>query len=361
MLVEQTIQWLDAAQGRIASFMVTDRIRKTTAALEAIGNHVANVPGRKNLIWVSSGFPLSYGYANNMSSMMLSPERMNSYAEAERTARVLNNARLVIYPIEARGLFDAFSQNPRLNKVRSHYFQGDPTPYPDASVDTSDRDSMVMLAERTGGKAFYNTNDLTGAIRNAVDDSAGSYTLGFTPTHGNWFNQWQKIRVKVRRPGIKLRHRPGYYAMPDVSPSQLNRHDIVLSAASSPLEATALGLTVRARFKDATRSEITLRIDVDPRALQLQRSAGNVFVGTFDVTFAQFGNEGQRLYYLTQAVDLKLQSKTFTAMHREGLLMERSLQLVLGTSEVRVAVRDATTGLTGSVCIPLSKVTPVAE
>jgi hypothetical protein len=322
---------------------------------------VANVPGRKNLIWVSSGFPLSYGYANNMSSMMLSPERMNSYAEAERSARVLNNARLVIYPVEARGLFDAFSQNPRLNKVQSHYFRGDATPYPDASVDTSDRDSMVMLAERTGGKAFYNTNDLTGAIRNAVDDSAGAYTLGFTPTHGKWFNQWQKIKVKVKRPGIKLRHRPGYYAMPDVSPSQLSRHGIVLSAASSPLEATALRLTVRAGFADASRSAITLRIDVDPRALQLQRSTGNIFVGSFDVTFAEFGNEGQRLHYLTQAVEMKLSSKTFTSMNREGLLVERTLQLVPGTSEVRVAVRDATTGLTGSVSIPLHLVRPASE
>jgi hypothetical protein len=360
-ILRETINWLDGVQARMANFMVTDRVRRTTAALEAIGNHVATVPGRKNLIWISSGFPLSYGMASELTGTFVTPDRMSFYAEAERTVRALNNAGLVIYPVEARGVFDAFSQNPRLTRGVQHHFRGDPVPVLDTKVDDSDRDSMIMLAQRTGGKAYYNTNDLSGAIRNAVDDSAGSYTLAYYPSHGEWFNQWRRIKIRVKRPGVQLRHRPGYYALPEPTSTKTNRFALTLSAASSPLEATALGLTARPEFTDSSRTMLKILIDVESRGLQLQREQGNRFVGAFDVSFTQFDREGRRLRYLTQTVDMKLTSKTLSAMHKDGLVIERLLELVLGTTEVRVAVRDPATGLTGSLSIPLDRVQPVRD
>jgi VWFA-related protein len=354
----EMVMWLDMVQAREANYIITDRVRRTSAALETIGLRVASIPGRKNLIWVSSGFPLTYGQNAEGNTFILSPERMNFYTEVERSTRVLNSAGLVIYPVEARGVFDAYSQNPALNSTISNPFRGGQLNTPNTAADTSDRDVMIMLAERTGGKAFYNTNDLAGAIRKAVDDSAGSYTLGYYPEHGEWFSQWRKIKVRVKRQGVKLRHRPGYYAMPDSSPGKAARANLVLAAASSPLEATALGLTARAEFLNEARSGLKILIEVDPKGLQLQRGEGNRFAGTFDVSFTQFSDSGQRLRYLTQTVDMKLSSKTFTAMHRDGLEIERKLELVQGVTEVRVAVRDAATGLTGSVNIPLRLVEP---
>ena len=54
-------QWMAAADQKIADFQVINRVQSTLSGLEAIANHLARLPGRKNLVWISSGFPFSIG------------------------------------------------------------------------------------------------------------------------------------------------------------------------------------------------------------------------------------------------------------------------------------------------------------
>lgn len=60
---------------------------------------------------------------------------------------------------------------------------------------------MRTLAEETGGRAFVNTNDLTGAIRQAVDDGAVTYTLGFYPDPDSLDGTFHKLKVRVLHHG----------------------------------------------------------------------------------------------------------------------------------------------------------------
>jgi len=355
-MIENMMQWLDAVRDREAQYMMTERVRITTAALEAIGRHAAGIPGRKNLIWVSGGFPLSMGYGTAPNTFNVAPSRVSFYSDAERSVRALNDAGLVIYPVEARGVFDSFSENPNLYQSTPRMVTTAQPKGPDAATDDTDRDSLILLAQRTGGRAFYNTNDIAGAVRTAIEDSEGSYLLGYSPDHGAWFGNWRKIKVKVDRPNLRIRHRPGYFAMPEVSAYQADRLAATLSSASSPLEATAIPLTARVAFADAGRALLSVSVQVEYRALQLQRGTGNRFQGTFDVTFAQFDAGGARLRYLTQTVDMNLRSGTMFSMSKEGLEMERVIPLEPRATEVRIAVRDAATGTTGSVSIPLAKI-----
>src|SRR6202035_4035794 len=78
------------------------RAKETLAGLEAIGNHLARVPGRKNLVWVSGSFPFSMG----IDETLMDPRREHRtfQEEAERASRALNNANVAIYPVDARGL-----------------------------------------------------------------------------------------------------------------------------------------------------------------------------------------------------------------------------------------------------------------
>ena len=54
--------WLNESSGMIADRAIVDRASRTAAALEAIGNHIARLPGRKNLVWVSGSFPFAIGH-----------------------------------------------------------------------------------------------------------------------------------------------------------------------------------------------------------------------------------------------------------------------------------------------------------
>src|SRR3989442_1340554 len=78
------------------------------------------------------------------------------------------------------------------------------------SPDRANIDTMNILADRTGGRAFYNTNDIQGSVRRAIEDSRVTYVLGFYPTHGNWdakFHVWG--RSPARKSLANLQSRGG--------------------------------------------------------------------------------------------------------------------------------------------------------
>jgi hypothetical protein len=74
----------------------------TLAALEAIANHVTRIPGRKNLVWISGGFPLQMGL--DEFTVSDTQEKRTFSEEMERTAKALNAPNLAVYPVDARGL-----------------------------------------------------------------------------------------------------------------------------------------------------------------------------------------------------------------------------------------------------------------
>jgi hypothetical protein len=68
---------------------------------------------------------------------------------------------------------------------------------------------MKELAERTGGKAFYERNDVGKEIRLAFEDQRYGYTLAYRlPDHN--MPGMHEIRVRAARPGITLRYRESY-------------------------------------------------------------------------------------------------------------------------------------------------------
>ena len=65
---------------------------------------------------------------------------------------------------------------------------------------------------RTGGKTCENTNDLSGCVQGALDDSSAYYELAYYPENVKWDGKFHKITVKSNQHGIKLRYRTGYFA-----------------------------------------------------------------------------------------------------------------------------------------------------
>jgi VWFA-related protein len=139
----------------------------TSVALEKIADHMLHVPGRKALLWVTTGIPMVIG---------------GSYYAAfiESAFGRLNKADTAIYTIDSRGL-----------------------------ALTPPMDSLYEFARRTGGEIFYNRNDLDACMRTALEDMAVSYTLGFhMPEDAK--PGLHALQVRLNRPGINLRYRESY-------------------------------------------------------------------------------------------------------------------------------------------------------
>jgi len=169
-----------ARVGNEGAFFQRNRTLQTLEALTAIANLTKHVPGRKDLLWISSAFPLIiYGNHGEFNDSF--------YDQTEEATRALSTAGLRLYPIDARGL----------------------TLSPRAQINI---DTMKEMAEQTGGKAFYNNNDLASEVQRAMEDSRMGYLLSYAPNNFREDGSFHKIRVRVSRAGINLRYRPGYYA-----------------------------------------------------------------------------------------------------------------------------------------------------
>jgi len=345
---------LDTLNSRIANYYIERRALTTLSALEAVANHLVAVPGRKNLIWVSGSFPFSFGFEAMSGRFSLSNESKTFSAELERAARAVNNANVAIYPVDARGLVGAFP-NPNFNAPRSARGLAQLSPSEQnaalAAV-RSTHDTMQLLAERTGGRAFYNTNDIQGSIRHAVADSEVTYELGFYPTHGKWDSRFHEIKVRVNRPGLEVRHRKGYLALPEAAFDERQQLALLRQAMTSPLNATALGLTVGIARPSGDPPALRLGIHVAPRGVTLAQE-GERWVGALNFFFVQQDLQAQKLASEGQTLTMRLTEERRRQFTQDGLVLERKIPLAAGASRLRVIVRDAGSGAIGSVTIPL--------
>jgi VWFA-related protein len=149
--------------------------------LDQIAGFLTNVPGRKNIFWFAG--PANPFQTPDMPDATL-PNLQPLYDELEVN-------RMAIFPVDARGL----------------------------TVMASPADSMQHLdmdgiAEATGGKAYYNANDLGDFTSRASRSNACFYTLTYTPRDVKMDNRWHHVKVMVEGDDgqrYQLQYRRGYF------------------------------------------------------------------------------------------------------------------------------------------------------
>jgi VWFA-related protein len=336
--------WLEELDLNLVEHYAKDRALRTIRSLVAIAQHLERVPGRKSLVWVSGSFPAWIGRDSVPLPRRPAPGEQSFWPEIERAARALSSSNLAIYPVDARGLRAPTEYSPARARI-------------DLDMKPADRSgiaTMEALAARTGGRAFYNTNDLAGALREADRDARAAYRLGYEPSHDEWKGEFHRIEVRCRRPGVRLRHRSGYFAQP-AEPTEAWYRSAALDAAMwSPVDATEVGLTVRVTpsVPDTLNLEIRVRAkDVSLQPLEHGREA------KLDVWFVQLGPGDAPLDTVSSIADVRLGPAEEERVARTGdLVVGARLRRKGRTVLLRVLVRDVATGALGAVSIPLERV-----
>jgi VWFA-related protein len=197
------------------------RMERTLAAMEALGKHLAGVPGRKNLVWISGGFSM----VSITGAMGMGPRGgvENFEAKVRATSRKLAQDGVILYIVDSKGIelpsdLGATSRQPLPPRGRGRF-----EPQMDTEAASSDPlPAMELMAAITGGRYLHNTNDLAAGFKQTAADMRGSYTLGFYMTTDP-DDKWHKLKVRVKRPGVEVRHREGYLA--DSVPAQPAKWD----------------------------------------------------------------------------------------------------------------------------------------
>jgi VWFA-related protein len=323
------------------------RVEKTIAALDAIANHLAKLPGRKNLIWISGSFPIYPGF--KVVTGPFETSRQKSFtAEVARTARLFSDANMAIYPVDVRGVF-----SPNHYGADGGRAGGRPSllGIPATPFHADNRDAMKMLADGTGGVMFKDTNDLTKALRQAIDDAQVTYTLGFYPDAETLDGNYHDLQVKVARKGLDVRHRKGYVAVKDTALGAEERKAMLRDTLWSPLDASAIEIVARV---DPNGGVFDLSLAINPETFSLEQKQDH-WVGGLDVYVAQCDTQGKELETTRDSIDLNLTAGRYATRQENWLALSKTLRPKPEAIQLRVIVQDKLTGSLGSVHIPLSR------
>jgi VWFA-related protein len=324
----------------LQDFVLDDRVGTTQKALIAIARHLAKVPGRKNLIWVSGSFPL----------LIVKPHEVIDYSkDVDAAARALNDANVAVYPVDARGLIGMPAGNAEQGPAgRPNCFTLGVCVPPEQRGGPSGVDTMNTLAGLTGGLAYYNTNGIEDSIRKAADDSEITYTLGFAPSDDSFDDKFHKLTVKVDRKGVDVRFRKGYFAMR--AQTEPSVPETVTQLLQSPLDATAVGLTAEARPDTSQPGHYDVRAVVDLRGVQLTHANG-LSSGSVDISLFIEGTQSIR----TLNRRFEIPDEQLAAALQSGLEVKDSLNAGGNARSLRVVVQDRATGAGGSVRLSLGR------
>ena len=195
--------------GHIVEFLADEyqdklelRTQLTLEAFTQLAHALAVVPGRKNLIWLSAGFPFDIS---------------GNVPELRKIAGLLSATRIAVYPVDVRGVVNLSAD---AQTGDSELF-GQTQPY--GTLAGADQENqaiiatMQSIASLTGGRAHINNNDLQGVIAESMQSGSSYYSLAYRPAAIEWNGKFRKITPKTSRRDLKLLYRSGYYATSDAS------------------------------------------------------------------------------------------------------------------------------------------------
>jgi len=326
-------------------------VQLTLDGMQQIAKAYAAVPGRKSLIWASGGFPFSI---DDMSRVLSGSAGLPSYLNDilpyyERTWQALNDANIALYPVDVRGLVvlgpSAGSRVSASNfgrvSQRAHL----------THMDTLA--TFSEFAEMTGGQAYFNTNGLTHAFHDAVNDSASYYMLGFYLTQGDRRPGWRKLQVKVAHAGAHVRARSGFYVMPEEKSKDKARVSDIALALNSPLDFTSLPVLARWTevAPDGDKKRAVFELVLPANAAIIDETDQNHM--SIDFEAAVRAPEGKIVASHGRTVDAHLKPDAVAQIRASGITYKGDLDLPAGEYTVRFVVRDNLSGRMGSVAAPL--------
>jgi VWFA-related protein len=334
----QAGEFENRASARLASGANDTRSLETMAALEAIAAHVANIPGRKNLVWLTANLPFS----------------------GAAMAQLLSPANIAVYPVDARGLLTRSAMmladiHGTADADDVSGASGHMDNMPAQSSQPIGIATMQELADETGGQAFVNTNDITGAIRKAVEDSADTYTLGFYINRDALDGKFHEVKVKVRGQGFTVHYPKGYFAYPDTAPTKDEDQMRLLSAVQSPVESSSISLQATVERVDQPPHWFKVMCSIDAHDLSLVQSE-DLRKGVIEVYIVEQDQTGKVLLQSGKSFTLQFPENKYDALLKSGLFFHELVEPKSGAITLRVVVEDPATREVGSLIIPLSQI-----
>jgi len=339
------------------------RVQATLDAFRAIARHLSGYPGRKNLLWISSSFPIQIApdADNQFNGLRNYDERMVEVTNA------LSDAKVAVYPLDAGGLQTQsyFQASSRVRGTPSGRSMGNSVQREDQGR-FSKQQSMSLLADGTGGRICVNDNDLSDCVKKSMDDGSSYYELAYYPDSTNWNGEFHRISVKTTQSGVTLAYRQGYYAPADTretdSKSEAKLADRELRQAACVDLLTSTALLVVARSVPAEHpDQAKYFLAIDARLLTFAPAPGGGRVLRMNTGICTFDQKGKALQYFSDRTEQNLTDKEFASVAAHAIPHAVQFPAAPNIARVRLVVRDSGSGQMGSLDIPFVPASTPAE
>lgn len=333
--------------GRISSFLdpgaaeKVDRLRDETFTAGTLGairyviRGLSELPGRKSVLLLSDGFRLT--------------DADDSYGRVLAALRAVvdaaNRAGVVVYGMDMRGLV---ATGPTASEAEP----SDPRGAEDAL--RASHDGLWALAQDTGGLFIRNTNDLTGGLARVLDDQRGYYLLGYVPddsTFGGSKRRFHTLRVRMKRPGLRVRSRSGFFSVPDGPQRAAAPQSRMVAAVTSPFAGGHIRMQLSSFFghHEKTGAFVTSVMHVDARDLTFTEKSDGSRVAEIEIVAVTFGDNGAIADQSSRRYTFTVSREAHDRVLSSGLVYRMQVPLKRpGPYQLRIALRDAGSDRIGS-------------
>jgi VWFA-related protein len=361
------------------TFEANMRSAMTMEALQQIARYLSGIPGRKNLIWVVGSFPACIGTECPIAYMDVYKKTMDALA----------NARVSVYPIDARGItlnmmHDVENSKPpglAGNSQQAIAAQA-ASLNSDAAVDASNQGNMDRLAKETGGKATFNSNDFKEALAVDIDNGSRYYTLAYTPINNRELGKERKIEIKTASGSYKLAYRRSYFedspkdlkAAQTASPkdqlrplmdrgmpnfTELSYREKLAPASVQPAADAPIAGDNAALKAPFTRYSVNLALS--PDGLGLVPGPDGVRRGSIEVAMVAYDQQGKALNWQVRFLGLAIRPEQNAIAQASGIPFHFDFDLPPGDVYLRTGIYDASTSKAGTLELQLNSVTPAPQ
>ena len=377
--------------------LVTDtseRASRTIDAMMLLARYLSGISGRKNIVWLSASFPIAIPIGPVSSNPSI--DNPNYTYKIKRATNLLADAQVAVYPVDVRGLqvFTA-SLDSGVAVAGPRSFQPiDPTsPNPaappssipqgmDFTDQAAEQDTFTQFAVATGGKAFFNSNDIREAIATANEQGSNYYSFSYTSTNKIYDGKFRKIKLQFDHKGYKLYYRQGYFAdevNAGSKEAQLARNAIATAMHYGSPPAREVQFSVRVwpvgGKKKVDRSAVgevkmaSKKKESLPPQLEVQHYVVDYTLDGSELRFipqqngsqhsslalmiTSFNSDGRMLTGLSTRAQSDLQSEAYTKVINGEVGFQQEVDIPIEATSMRLGVQDQMSNHLGTVDVPL--------
>jgi VWFA-related protein len=334
----------------IRDFEVMERDQEgysTTNGLFAIINALRPLPGRKSLVFFSEG-------------LALPPAVQRLFLGVIDAA---NRANVSIYTMDAAGLRadspqamirDQVNQAGRAAIRGTNMIGANDAPLTKALEKNEDvlrqdpHNGLGELAHDTGGLLFDSTNNLRQGFDRIENDLHNYYLVGYVPANDTYDGRFRTIEVKVKRPGLTVAARKGYFAVRDSGGAPINAWEAPALGAleqkpvpnAFPVRAGALLFPERDR-----PGLVPVIVDLKTAPLTFQAAAdGKTYTSDFAVLVRFLDDQNQVVLKVSQHYEVKGPLADIARAKQGDVIFYRQPELPSGVYTMETVVYDAPSG-----------------